>query len=120
MSASQDFVVLDWIKADISETLTKAQQSLEAVAEQGEDPSSMRARLTALHQVHGTLKMVEIEGPVLVAGEMEALVQALMNDQVPDVGHAQELDANNPANARIFRSCSARATRQSSICSPYC
>ncbi|MFN3238869.1 MAG: Hpt domain-containing protein, partial [Pseudomonadales bacterium] len=91
MSASQDFVALDWIKADISETLTRAQQSLEVVAEQGDDPSSMRACLTALHQVHGTLKMVEIEGPVLVAAEMEALAQALMNEEVPDVGHAQEL-----------------------------
>ena len=67
----------------------------------------MRACLTALHQVHGTLKMVEIEGPVMVAGEMEALAQALMNDQVPDVGHAQELDADDPANARIFRSHTA-------------
>ena len=91
MSAGQDFVALDWIKADISETLEKAQHSLESVAEQGDDASSMRACLTALHQVHGTLKMVEIEGPVLVAGEMEALAQALMNNNVPDVGHAQEL-----------------------------
>ena len=91
MSAGQDFVALDWIKADISETLDKAQHALEAVAENGDDPSSMRACLTALHQVHGTLKMVEIEGPVMVAGEMEALAQALMNNQVPDVGHAQEL-----------------------------
>ncbi|MGK0337831.1 MAG: chemosensory pili system protein ChpA (sensor histidine kinase/response regulator), partial [Candidatus Azotimanducaceae bacterium] len=91
MSAGQDFVALDWIKADISETLEKAQHSLESVAEKGDDASSMRACLTALHQVHGTLKMVEIEGPVLVAGEMEALAQALMNNDVPDVGHAQEL-----------------------------
>ncbi|MFT5098520.1 MAG: chemosensory pili system protein ChpA (sensor histidine kinase/response regulator) [Planctomycetaceae bacterium] len=91
MSASQDFVALDWIKADISETLVKAQHSLESVSENGEDAINMRACLTALHQVHGTLKMVEITGPVLVAAEMEALAQALMNNQVPDVGHAQEL-----------------------------
>jgi len=91
MSASQDFVALDWIKADISEILLKAQLSLESVAENGDDPSNMRACLTALHQVHGTLKTVEIKGPILVAAEMEALAQALMNNQVPDVGHAQEL-----------------------------
>ena len=89
MSASQDFVALDWIKTEISQTLEIAQHALEA-ASQG-DASSMRSCLTALHQVHGTLRMVEIEGPMLISAEMERVAQALMNHDVEDEALAQEL-----------------------------
>ena len=91
MSANQDFVALDWIKADISETLEQAQHALESYAELGQDSSSIRTCLTSLHQVHGTLKMVQIEGPTDMALEMEAVAQALMNETVPDQGAAQEV-----------------------------
>ena len=91
MSANQDFVALDWIKADISETLEQAQHALESYAELSQDSSSIRTCLTSLHQVHGTLKMVQIEGPTDMALEMEAVAQALMNETVPDQGAAQEV-----------------------------
>ena len=91
MSATQDYVALDWIKGEITQTLERAQYALEAVAEAPDDSSSMRSCLTAIHQAHGTLKMVELEGPTQVAGEMEALAQALMNSAVPDEPRAQEI-----------------------------
>ncbi|HKI73466.1 MAG TPA: Hpt domain-containing protein, partial [Pseudomonadales bacterium] len=91
MSATQDFVALEWIKGEIEQTLDQAQQALEAVAESAEDSSSMRACLTSLHQVHGTLRMVELEGPAQLSLEMEELAQALMSNEVPDVGRAQEV-----------------------------
>ena len=91
MSATQDYVALDWIKGEISQTLEQAQFALEAAAESPEDSGSMRSCLTSLHQVHGTLKMVELVGPSQVAEEMEQLAQALMNENVPDVGQAQEM-----------------------------
>ena len=71
MSATQDYVALDWIKAEISQTLEQAQHALEAVAASAADTSSMRACLTAIHQVHGTLKMVQLDGPMQIAAEME-------------------------------------------------
>ncbi|MEX1238024.1 MAG: Hpt domain-containing protein, partial [Pseudomonadales bacterium] len=91
MSATQDFVALDWIKGEISSTLDQAQQALEAIATSPDDAGSMRACLTHLHQVNGTLKMVELEGPTNLAAEMEELAQALMGNEVPDVGKAQEI-----------------------------
>ncbi|MCB1691603.1 MAG: Hpt domain-containing protein [Pseudomonadales bacterium] len=91
MSASQDYVALDWIKGEISQTLGQAQQALETVAHSPDDAGAMRACLTHLHQVHGTLKMVELEGPTLLSLEMEELAQALMSNEVPDVGQAQEM-----------------------------
>ncbi len=91
MSAQQDSVALDWIKGEVKETLLQAQQALDVVAESPDDAISMRECLTAIHQVHGTLKMVELPGGVQFASEMEELAQALMNDNVPDKGQAQEV-----------------------------
>ena len=91
MSATQDYVALDWIKGEITQTLERAQYALEAVAEAPEDKSHLRSCLTAIHEAHGTLKMVELEGPTQVAAEMEALAQALMNGASPDKAKAQEI-----------------------------
>ena len=90
MSATQDFVALEWIRGELANTLQNAQVALEAVAESPDDAASMRSCLTAIHQVHGTLKMVQLKGPTEVAGEMEQVAQALMNSKVPDVSAAQE------------------------------
>jgi chemosensory pili system protein ChpA (sensor histidine kinase/response regulator) len=90
MSATQDYVALDWIKGEIFQTLEQAQYALEAVANSSEDSSSMRACLTAIHQVHGTLKMVQLTGPTDIAAEMEELAQGMMNKSLPDEGKGQE------------------------------
>ncbi|MDP4911284.1 MAG: Hpt domain-containing protein, partial [Pseudomonadales bacterium] len=90
MSATQDYVALDWIKAEISQTLEQAQHALEAVAASAADTSSMRACLTAIHQVHGTLKMVQLDGPMQIAAEMEELAQGLLGESIADVPLAQE------------------------------
>lgn len=91
MSARQDYVALDWVKGDITETLSIAQQELEAVAENPDNTSSMRSCLTAIHQVHGTLKIVELEVAIQFAEEMEVTTQALMNHTVSDTHKAQEM-----------------------------
>lgn len=90
MSATQDFVALEWIRGELANTLQSAQVALEAVAEDADDTSSMRSCLTAIHQVHGTLKMVALEGPTMMAGEMEAVAQSLMNNATPDLRLGQE------------------------------
>ncbi|MFT7218799.1 MAG: chemosensory pili system protein ChpA (sensor histidine kinase/response regulator), partial [Candidatus Azotimanducaceae bacterium] len=90
MSATQDYVALEWIRGELANTLQIAQVALEAVAESPDDASSMRSCLSAIHQVHGTLKMVQLEGPTQVAAEMEQLAQSLMNNSVPELQLAQE------------------------------
>jgi len=90
MSTTQDFVALEWIRGELANTLQNAQVALETVAEFPEDTASMRSCLTAIHQVHGTLKMVQLDGPTRVAAEMEQIAQSLMNSAVPEVELAQE------------------------------
>ena len=91
MSATQDYVALDWIKGEITLTLERAQHALETVAATPADTSSMLSCLTSIHQAHSTLKMVEIEGPIQVAAEMEQLAQGLVNGEIPDQLRAQEI-----------------------------
>ena len=90
MSGTQDYVALEWIQGELENTLHNAQVGLEAVSESADAATSMRTCLTAIHQVHGTLKMVQLEGPTQMAAEMEQVAQSLMNNSITEVRLAQE------------------------------
>ncbi|MFT4180228.1 MAG: Hpt domain-containing protein [Thermomonas sp.] len=72
-----DHTALGWVKPEIDETLRQARLAIEAFVENPGDPSPMRACAGHLHQVQGTLRMLELQAPAMVAGEMEALASAL-------------------------------------------
>jgi chemosensory pili system protein ChpA (sensor histidine kinase/response regulator) len=74
---SQDYIALEWVKGEIQETLQQAQQSLEAYGENPQDKSRLKFCFSYLHQVRGTLQMVEFFGAALLAEEMEAVAEAL-------------------------------------------
>ncbi len=77
-----DFTTLNWVKQELDETLRQARQALEAYAEDPADSSLMRFCATYLHQVQGTLRMVELYGAAMVVEEMEHVAQALLDDQI--------------------------------------
>ncbi|WP_205895333.1 Hpt domain-containing protein, partial [Metapseudomonas otitidis] len=91
MSDRHDYVALEWVKGEIAETLKQARQALEAFVENTQDPTRMRFCQTYVHQVHGTLQMVEFYGAALLAEEMEQLAQALMEGRVTNQGEALEV-----------------------------
>ncbi|NRA23617.1 MAG: Hpt domain-containing protein, partial [Oleispira sp.] len=68
---SHDYIALEWVKDEIEETLQQAQQALEAYVENTQDRTRLNFCLSYLHQVHGTLQMVEFYGAALLAEEME-------------------------------------------------
>src|SRR4249919_735284 len=76
-----DTTTLGWIKPEIDETLRQARGEIEAFAENPADTTLMRACASFLHQVHGTLRMVELYAPAMVAEEMERLAHALVVPQ---------------------------------------
>ncbi|MCK7576662.1 MAG: Hpt domain-containing protein [Chromatiales bacterium] len=73
---------LGWVKTEIDETLKQARLALEAYAENTADDSRLRFCATYLHQVLGTLQMVELDGAAMLARETEALANAILNGQV--------------------------------------
>ena len=79
-----DFTTLTWVKPELDETLRQARQALEAYVEDGQEPGQLKACATYLHQVQGTLRMVELYGAAMVAEEMEQLARALVDDKVAD------------------------------------
>src|SRR5688572_13446476 len=77
-----DFTTLTWVKPELDETLKQARNALQIFVEEGEEPSQLRACATYLHQVQGTLRMVELYGAAMVAEEMEQLSRALIDNKV--------------------------------------
>ncbi len=91
MGDRHDYVALDWVKGEIEEVLKQAQYELEAYVESPDDTARMKFCLTYLHQVRGTLQMVEFYGAAMLAEEMEAVAQAMLDDKVSNSREAREV-----------------------------
>ena len=79
-----DHTALGWVKPEIDETLRQARIELEGFAENPGDPLPMETCMGHLHQVQGTLQMLELQAPAMVAGEMEQLADSLRADATAD------------------------------------
>ncbi len=79
-----DYTTLAWIKGELDETLKQARHALEAYVEDASDASQIRFCATYLHQVQGTLRMVELYAAAMVAEEMERLAGALLENDVAE------------------------------------
>ncbi|MGA7298005.1 MAG: Hpt domain-containing protein, partial [Rhodanobacteraceae bacterium] len=85
---NQDFTTLSWVKRELDETLGQAREALEAYVDDPSDEQLMRECARDLHQVHGTLRMVEMYGAAMVVEEMESLAHAVMAGKVDDPNDA--------------------------------
>ncbi|TAM23286.1 MAG: response regulator [Rhodanobacter sp.] len=77
-----NFTTLQWVKPELDETLGVARQALEAYVDNPGDRDVMRSCADSLHQVQGTLRMVELYGAAMVAEEMETLAISLLEEHV--------------------------------------
>src|SRR5690349_2824982 len=77
-----DFTALNWVKHELDATLKQARDALEAYVDNPGDVGLMRESAVHLHQVQGTLRMVELYGAAMVVEEMERLAQGLLDDTV--------------------------------------
>ncbi|RDS84651.1 response regulator [Dyella monticola] len=77
-----DFTTLQWVKPELDETLALARQALESYVDNPGERDVMRQCADNLHQVQGTLRMVELYGAAMVAEEMETLAISLLEDHV--------------------------------------
>ncbi|WP_458071534.1 Hpt domain-containing protein [Rhodanobacter sp. BL-MT-08] len=77
-----DFTTLQWVKPELDETLSTAREALATYVEHPTQRDAMRSCADHLHQVRGTLQMVELYGAAQVTAEMETLAVALLQDQV--------------------------------------
>ncbi|WP_295556261.1 Hpt domain-containing protein [uncultured Stenotrophomonas sp.] len=75
---------LGWVKPELDETLRQVRNEVEYYAEDPTDASRMRICAGYLHQVQGTLRMVELYAPAMVAEELEQLANAIGAGGVAD------------------------------------
>lgn len=91
MADDQEHFALDWIKGDLLDTLDTARTALEAFVDGDRDAARIRVCLTSLHQVHGTLIMLELAGVTLLADHLERLAKGLQEGKVTDVNSATQV-----------------------------
>ncbi|WP_199096727.1 Hpt domain-containing protein [Dyella sp. ASV21] len=77
-----DFTTLQWVKPELDETLALAREALESYVDNPGNRDAMRSCADSLHQVQGTLRMVELYGAAMVTEEMETLAISLLEDHI--------------------------------------
>jgi chemosensory pili system protein ChpA (sensor histidine kinase/response regulator) len=71
-----------WIKNELDHTLARARQALEAYVERPDSDAPLDQCLDLLHQVQGTLRIVEVYGAAMLAEEMESVVRGLRSGEL--------------------------------------
>ncbi|MDF9775662.1 Hpt domain-containing protein [Pseudomonas baetica] len=82
MGDRHDYVALEWVKGEIAETLKQAHHAIENLLDDPQATQALDECLACIHQVHGSLQMVEFYGAALLAEEMEQLAVALQGNRV--------------------------------------
>ncbi len=77
MSDVQDNSALKWIKGELDSTIDSARRSLEGYVERDGGGEQIDDCIAKLHQIYGTLSMVQLFGAALLAEEMELVAGAL-------------------------------------------
>jgi len=63
MAERRNYIALEWLTGEIEETLKQARTALEDFVADRDDLTKLRFCLTYAHQVHGSLKMLELAPP---------------------------------------------------------
>ena len=91
MSNTQDQARLRLVKDEVNKTLDQARHALENFAENTDDTTQIRFCSSGLHQVRGTLQILEFFGAARMADELEKLADAVADDKVADQNKAIEV-----------------------------
>ena len=102
MADRHDYVALEWLKGEIAETLTQARQALDDYLDRPADTAAVDRCLDLVHQVHGSLQMIEFYGAALLAEEIEQLTLALQQNRVAHEAEAVELLAQAMTQLPVY------------------
>ncbi|PJK11440.1 hybrid sensor histidine kinase/response regulator [Lysobacteraceae bacterium NML08-0793] len=83
-----DHATLGWIKPELDASLLQVRQEIETFVEDGADPARMHKVAALLHQVQGSLRMIELYAPAMLSGEMQEMANAIEQGQVEAVNEA--------------------------------
>ena len=90
MNDAREYSTLPWVKNELDELITQARHALEEYAEGGGEQEFIQTCIERLHQIYGTLRMVQLFGAAMLAEEMELAARALEQNQVSHHTEAAE------------------------------
>ncbi|MCF6355486.1 MAG: Hpt domain-containing protein [Candidatus Polarisedimenticolaceae bacterium] len=90
MNDAREYSTLPWVKNELDELITQARHALEEYAEGSGEQESIQTCIERLHQIYGTLRMVQLFGAAMLAEEMELAARALEQNQVSHHTEAAE------------------------------
>ncbi|MCW8905113.1 Hpt domain-containing protein, partial [Sedimenticola sp.] len=77
MSDVQDHSVLKWIRGELDSSLELARHALESYVDESGPETELDGCIAQLHQVRGTLQLMQLYGAAMLAEEMELVAKAL-------------------------------------------
>ncbi len=79
MTARAEFDVgpLSWVKGEIDQALQRGQEALRAFAANSDDAAQLKSSRSHLHQAHGALSIVGLDGVTCLSEELESLLAGL-------------------------------------------
>src|SRR5712671_2962360 len=79
MTARAEFDVgpLSWVKGEIDHAIQRAQEALRAFAANSADTAQLRTSQSHLHQAHGALSIVGLDGVTRLSEELESLLAGI-------------------------------------------
>ena len=90
MKDAREHSTLPWVKNELDELITQARHALEEYVEGSGEQELIQTCTEKLHQIYGTLRMVQLFGAAMLAEEMELAARALQQDQVSHHTEAAE------------------------------
>lgn len=82
MKDNQTKVAFNWVKEEVETTLEQAQQAINSFADDESDKTQIHFCANCMHQISGTMQILEFAGASLLAQEMEALAEAIGDETV--------------------------------------
>ena len=91
MEKVQGFKGLDWLLDEIESSLKMAFEELEAFIGNPDDETRIRFCLGHLHQIWGPFKILECQGAILIAEELENVANGLLDKSINNQTEAVEV-----------------------------
>ena len=82
MADNRQYMALEWVIKDIGDTLLQARQVLQNYRHESADIVQLKFCITYLHQVYGSLRIINFDGAAMIASEIEALAQDLLDNHI--------------------------------------
>ena len=93
MSDRRDFIALEWLSEELKATLLQCAAMIRDSALHSSEPATLEPLSGQLHQVQGSLQMIEFSGAALLLAEMEAAVTGVIERDVPVAQRGDLLEA---------------------------